>query len=67
MFDDFFGGGGFGGGGGGRRPKPPPDLYPKGSKVGKLSETKFPKKGSAHVWLVSVRATARAAVLSSRE
>lgn len=50
MFDDFFGGGG--GGGGGRRAKPPQDLYPKGSKVGKLSEAKFPKKGSAHVWLV---------------
>ena len=54
-----FGGGGFGGGGGGgRRPKPPQDLYPKGSKVGKLSEAKFPKKGSAHVWLVSVEGTA---------
>lgn len=72
MFDDFFGGGGFGGGGfgrggggGGRRAKPPPDLYPKGSKVGKLSEAKFPKKGSAHVWLVSVSATARFTVLSS--
>ncbi len=51
-----FGGGGFGGGGGGgRRPNPPKDLYPKGSKVGKLSEAKFPKKGSAHVWLVSLR------------
>lgn len=62
MFDDFFGGGfggggfgGGGGGGGGRRAKPPQDLYPKGSKVGKLSEAKFPKKGSAHVWLVSMR------------
>ncbi|CAN0409821.1 unnamed protein product, partial [Hapterophycus canaliculatus] len=30
----------------------PRDLYPKGSKVAKLSEAKFPKKGSAHVWLV---------------
>lgn len=62
MFDDFFGGGfggggfgGGGGGGGGRGAKPPQDLYPKGSKVGKLSEAKFPKKGSAHVWLVSMR------------
>lgn len=59
MFDDFFGGGfgdgGLGGAGGrgGGRAKPPQDLYPKGSKVGKLSEAKFPKKGSAHVWLVS--------------
>lgn len=66
MFEEFFGGGGGfgggfggggfgGGGGGGRRPKPPQDLYPKGSKVSKLSEAKFPKKGSAHVWLVSLR------------
>lgn len=60
MFDDFFGGGGGGGGGGGfgggggRRPQPPAqDLYPKGSSVNKLSEAKYPKKGSAHVWLVS--------------
>lgn len=60
MFDDFFaGGGGDGGGGGGaaghpgRRAQPPQDLYPKGSKVTKLAEAKFPKKGSAHVWLVS--------------
>ncbi|CAM9355383.1 unnamed protein product [Ectocarpus sp. 8 AP-2014] len=62
IFDEFFGGGGgggfggggFGGGGGGGRrgAKPPQDLYPKGSKVGKLSENKFPKAGSAHVWLV---------------
>ena len=66
MFESFFGGGGgggfpggdFGGGGGGfggggpERAQPPPELYPKGSKVAKLSEAKFPKKGSAHVWLV---------------
>ncbi|CAM9976328.1 unnamed protein product, partial [Sphacelaria rigidula] len=55
-FDGFggFGGGGFGGGfgGGGGRQQQPQDPYPKGSKVGKLYETKFPKKGSAHVWLV---------------
>lgn len=48
-----FGGGGRGGGGGSRGP--PSDIYPKGSKVVKLSEAKFPKKGSAHVWLVSRR------------
>lgn len=67
IFDDFFsgaggggsfggghfGGGPFGGGNGGRRAQPQPDLYPKGSRVSKLSESKFPKKGSAHVWLVS--------------
>lgn len=57
IFDEFFGSGGGpagfggGGGGGGKRPSAQ-DLYPKGSKVGKLSEAKFPKKGSAHVWLV---------------
>lgn len=69
MFDEFFGGGGFGGGGfggggggGGRRASPPRDLYPKGSKVSKLSEAKFPKKGSAHVWLVSLNLTASSPV-----
>ncbi|CAM9476715.1 unnamed protein product [Discosporangium mesarthrocarpum] len=41
-----------GGGSRGRHSQPPPDLYPKGSKVAKLSEAKFPKKGSAYVWLV---------------
>lgn len=60
IFDEFFGSGGGpagfggGGGGGGKRPSAQ-DLYPKGSKVGKLSEAKFPKKGSAHVWLVGLR------------
>lgn len=52
----FGGGGPFGASGGGRgRSKPQPDPYPKGSKVSKLSRSKFPKKGSAHVWLVSAR------------
>lgn len=52
----FGAGGPFGGSGGGRgRSKPMPDPYSKGSKVSKLSRSKFPKKGSAHVWLVSAR------------
>ncbi|CAM9777042.1 unnamed protein product [Choristocarpus tenellus] len=48
MFEEFFGGGG----GGGARGQPPADIYPNGSKITKLSESKFPKRGSAHVWLV---------------